>query len=322
MKQESEVGHMSKKVIVALGGNAIQTGNGATAEDQQKACFETGQQIVKLIEAGYQVIVSHGNGPQVGNILLQQAAANSDKLPAMPLDTCGAMSQGMIGYWLQNALDEILAEKGLNKHTVTIVTQTLVDKNDPAFKNPTKPIGSFYSKEEADALTSERGYVMAQDAGRGFRRVVPSPQPIDIVEKAAVQALVDNDFVVIAGGGGGIPVTQEGNKLVGVEAVIDKDLASEKMAELLDAEYFLVLTAVEQVAINFGKPEQKNLSEVTVAEMKQYIAEQHFAPGSMLPKVEAAISFVESKPGRVALITSLEKAAEALNGTAGTRITS
>ncbi len=312
---------MSKKVIVALGGNAIQTGNGATAEDQQQACFETSTQIVKLIDAGYQVIVSHGNGPQVGNILLQQAASNSEMLPAMPLDTCGAMSEGMIGYWLQNALDEVIAASGSSKKAVTIVTQSLVDKADPAFKNPTKPIGSFYTKEESDELIKTRGYVMIEDSGRGYRRVVPSPKPIDIIEKDAVKILVEQDFVVIAGGGGGIPVIKEGNKFVGVEAVIDKDLASEKMAELLDAEFFLVLTAVDYVAVNFGKPDQKRLEEVSVAEMKQYIEEKHFAPGSMLPKVEAAISFVESKPGRISIITSLENAVSALQGKSGTRIT-
>jgi carbamate kinase len=311
---------MNKKVIVALGGNAIQKGNGATAEDQQSACFETGQQIVKLIDAGYQVIVSHGNGPQVGNILLQQAASNSDKLPAMPLDTCGAMTQGMIGYWLQNALDELLENTGSTKRAVTIVTQTQVDKNDTAFQNPTKPIGSFYGEEEANELKATRGYVMVEDSGRGYRRVVPSPKPIDIVEKEAVKVLVDQGFLVIAGGGGGIPVVKEGQKYVGVEAVIDKDLASEKLAELLDVEFFVVLTAVENVAVNFGKPDQKNLGEVSVSEMKQYITEGHFAPGSMLPKVEAALAFVESKPGRTAIITSLEKAEDALKGITGTRI--
>ncbi len=311
---------MGKKVIVALGGNAIQTGNGATAEDQQKACFETSKQIVKLIEAGYKVVVSHGNGPQVGNILLQQAASQSDKLPAMPIDTCGAMTEGMIGYWLQNALDEVLATNGSDKKAATIVTQTVVDKADPAFQKPTKPIGSFYTKEEADELKSKRGYVMIEDAGRGFRRVVPSPKPIDIVEKGAISTLVESGVVVIAGGGGGIPVVVEGKKYVGVEAVIDKDLASEKLAELLDCECFIVLTAVDHVAINFGKPNQEELGEVTVADLQKYIGENQFAPGSMLPKVEAAIDFVTSRAGRTAIITSLENAANAVKGVSGTRI--
>ncbi|MDF2556560.1 MAG: arcC [Bacillales bacterium] len=312
---------MNKKVIVALGGNAIQRGNGATAKEQQDACFETGKQIVRLIEAGYQVIISHGNGPQVGNILLQQSAANSEKLPAMPLDTCVAMTQGMIGYWLQNSLDEILASSKIDKKAVTVITHTLVDQNDLAFHEPTKPVGPFYNAEEAREVHLSFGYAMVEDAGRGYRRVVPSPKPVDIMEKESIKTLVDKGFVVIAGGGGGIPVIKKGNKYVGVEAVIDKDLASEKMAELLDADYFVVLTAVENVAINFGKPEQKNLFKVSASEMKQYAKEGHFAPGSMLPKVEAAIAFVESKPGRISIITSLEEATEALSGFAGTRIT-
>lgn len=311
---------MSKKVMVALGGNAIQKGNCATASEQQKACFETGKQIVKIIKAGYQVIVSHGNGPQVGNILLQQSLADSNNLPAMPLDTCVAMTQGMIGYWLQKAIDENLAEHGISKKAVTILTHTLVNKDDKAFGNPSKPIGSFYSSEEAKELQSTQGYTLIDDAGRGYRRVVPSPKPIDIIEKEAIKILVDSDFIVIAGGGGGIPVVKSGNKYDGEEAVIDKDLASEKMAELLDVDYFLMLTAVENVAINYRKPEQKKLLKASPTEMKHYISEGHFAPGSMLPKVEAAITFVESKQGKISIITSLDKAIEALNGSAGTRI--
>lgn len=312
---------MGKKVLVALGGNAIQKENGATAEEQQKACFETGLQIVKLIKAGYQVIISHGNGPQVGNVLLQQTEVNMDKLPAMPLDTCVAMTQGMIGYWLQNALDEVFYSTGLNKNAVTIITHTVVDQSDIAFKNPTKPIGSFYSKEEAMKLQTSFGYYLVEDSGRGFRRVVPSPKPLDILEKDAIKVLVDRDFIVIAGGGGGIPVIKIGNKYCGVEAVIDKDLASEKLAILLEADYFMILTAVDNVAINYAKPGQKNLTNVSVDEMKKYASEGHFAPGSMLPKVEAATAFVESKPGRIAIITSLDKAIAALDGLAGTRIT-
>ena len=307
---------MGKKVIIALGGNAIQKGNGATAEEQQKACHASAQQIKKVIDAGFQVVISHGNGPQVGNILLQQAASNSDQLPAMPLDTCGAMTQGMIGYWLQNALNEVL---GTNK-AVTVVTHAEVDAKDTAFQKPTKPIGPFYSAKEAKELETTKGYVMVEDAGRGYRRVVPSPRPIGIVESEGIATLVRNGFVTIAGGGGGIPVVKKGSKYVGVEAVIDKDFASQKIAELLDAEYFVILTAVEHVAIHFGTDHQKQLTEVSVAEMKRYITEGHFAPGSMLPKVEAAIQFVESKPGRQAIITSLEKASEALRGMTGTRI--
>lgn len=313
---------MSKKIMVALGGNAIQTKNGATASEQQEACFNTGKHIVNLITAGWDVILSHGNGPQVGNILLQQTAMNSRELPAMPLDTCGAMSQGMIGYWLQNALDELLNEAGIKKRAVTIVSQTVVSSSDSAFSNPTKPIGSFYNKEEMETLRSQKGYKFVEDAGRGYRRVVASPAPIDIVEKLAVQKLLESGFVVIAGGGGGIPVCKKGSGYEGIEAVIDKDLASMKLAELLNVDCFLILTAVDHVAINFGQPNQEQLKGVTVSAMKQYINEGHFAPGSMLPKVQAAVSFVEANPNKVAIITSLTKATEAIAGKMGTKIIS
>ncbi|WP_042354475.1 carbamate kinase [Bacillus rubiinfantis] len=309
---------MAKKIVVALGGNAIQTGNGATAEDQKQACLNTAKQLVKLIQDGHKLIIAHGNGPQVGNIVLQQQMNQSDKLPAMPLDTCGAMSQGMIGYWLQNALYQVFAENGIDKNVVTLVTQVLVDENDPAFKNPTKPIGSFYTKEEADELSKSKGYTMKEDAGRGYRRVVPSPKPVDIIEKKAVTDLIESGNIVIASGGGGIPVSKENNKLVGVEAVIDKDFASEKLAELVDADALLVLTAVENVAINFGKPDQKNLTNLSVSDANKYIEEGQFAPGSMLPKVQAAIQFAESKKGRQAIITSLDHAYDAVNGKTGT----
>lgn len=313
---------MGKTIVVALGGNAIQTGNGATAEDQKQACLNTAKQLVKLIQDGHKLIIAHGNGPQVGNIVLQQQLNQSQKLPAMPLDTCGAMSQGMIGYWLQNAMYEVLHENGIDKNVVTLVTQVLVDKNDEAFKNPTKPIGSFYTKEEADKLIETKGYQMKEDAGRGFRRVVPSPKPIDIIEKKAIVDLIERDNIVIASGGGGIPVSLENNKLVGVEAVIDKDFASEKLAELVNADVLLILTAVENVAINFGKPNQENLTNLTIDKAKHYIEEGHFAPGSMLPKVEAAIQFAQSNENREAIITSLENAYEAVNGKTGTRIVS
>lgn len=311
---------MGKTIVVALGGNAIQEGNGATSSQQQEACYKTAVEIVKLIKAGNNVIVSHGNGPQVGNILLQQAASDSEELPAMPLDTCGAMSQGMIGYWLQNAMSQVLKENNICKNVVTLVTQTEVDKGDSAFKNPTKPIGTFYSKEIAEQLMTANNYQMVEDSGRGFRRVVASPKPVDIVEKDAICSLLNSGFVVIAGGGGGIPVLKEGNKYFGIEAVIDKDFASEKIAELICADYLLILTAVENVAVHFGMPQEEKLSEVSVQQMEKYIEEGHFAPGSMLPKVEASIEFVKSKEGRISIITSLEKAADAIEGITGTRI--
>ncbi len=311
---------MTKTIVVALGGNAIQTGNGATAEDQKNACYNTAKELVKLIKEGHKLIIAHGNGPQVGNIVLQQQMNQSDKLPAMPLDTCGAMSQGMIGYWLQNALYEVFHDEGIDYNAVTLVTQVLVDENDPAFDNPTKPIGSFYSQEEADELQKTKGYRMKEDAGRGYRRVVPSPRPIDIIEKKAIMDLIAAGNIVIAAGGGGIPVSKDNSKLIGIEAVIDKDFASEKLAELVEADAFLVLTAVENVAINFGKPEQQNLRNLSVEDAKKYIEEGHFAPGSMLPKVQAAIQFAESANGRKAYITSLEYAYDAISGKTGTVI--
>ena len=280
----------------------------------------TSEHIAKIINEGNQVIISHGNGPQVGRILLASETAK-DVTPAMPFDVCGAMSQGYIGYHIQQGLSKVLREKGVEKEVATIVTQVVVDQNDPKFQNPSKPIGSFYSEEEARKLEKESGYVMKEDAGRGWRRVVASPMPVEIVELDAVKCLVDNDFVVVTVGGGGIPVIREANgDLTGVAAVIDKDLASEKLAEDLDADVLLILTAVEKVSLNFNTPEQKDLDTFTVAEAKEYIEAGHFAPGSMLPKIEAAVMFVESKPGRKAIITSLEKAEEALSGKAGTTL--
>ena len=230
------------------------------------------------------------------------------------------MSQGYIGFHLQNAIREELLNRKMEVPVATVVTQVIVDKNDPAFSKPTKPIGAFYSKEEADKLIEEKGYSMVEDAGRGWRRVVASPLPVDVAEKETVKALVDHGHVVITVGGGGIPVYQEGNRLIGIPAVIDKDFASAKIAEILDADYLIILTAVEKVAINFGKPDVKWLEEITLSEVDQHIAEGHFAPGSMLPKVQAAVKFAKSKPGRKALITSLEKAKEGIEGRTGTVI--
>ena len=238
----------------------------------------------------------------------------------MPFPECGAMSQGYIGYHLQNAIGNELASRGMNKDVATVVTQVLVDEADPAFQHPTKPVGAFYDKETADRIAAEKGYTMVEDAGRGYRQVVPSPKPIDVIEKNTVKALVDNGTVVITVGGGGIPVVCRGGKLYGTPAVIDKDFASAKLAELLDADMLVILTAVEKVAINFGKPDQKGLDTLTPDEARKYIDEKQFAPGSMLPKVQAAMSFAESKPGRVALITLLEKAAEGIEGKTGTRV--
>ena len=310
-----------KKLVIALGGNALQAeGKPATAEAQLEVVEETAKYIADIIDEGYQVVVAHGNGPQVGRIVLQNEYATS-VTPALPFDVCGAMSQGYIGYHIQQGLTKVLRARGNKKEVVTVVTQVVVDKNDPKFQNPSKPIGPFYKEEEAKALAAEKGYVMKEDAGRGWRRVVASPMPVEIEELDAVKCLVDNGFITVTVGGGGIPVVRdEKGQLSGVAAVIDKDLASERLAEDLDADALVILTAVEKVSINFKKPDQKDLDTLTVAEAKQYIQEGHFAPGSMLPKIEAAVKFVESKPGRKAIITSLDKAVEALDGKAGTTL--
>lgn len=309
---------MKDKIVVALGGNAL----GNTPEEQIQAVRHTAKPIVDLIADGHEVIIAHGNGPQVGmiNLAMDVASKSSAATPEMPFPECGAMSQGYIGYHLQNAIREELLERDMQIPVATVVTQVIVDKNDSAFENPTKPVGAFYSKEEAEKLMTEKGFVMKEDAGRGYRRVVASPLPIDVAEKETIKTLVDNNQVVIAVGGGGIPVYAEGNKLIGIPAVIDKDFASAKLAEILDADYLIILTAVEQVAINFGKENEQWISTLTINEAEKYIEEGHFAPGSMLPKVKAAISFAESKEGRKALITSLEKASAGIAGQTGTRI--
>lgn len=310
-----------KKIVVALGGNALQAaGKPATAEAQLEVVLETAEHIANIIDKGYEVVVAHGNGPQVGRIVLASETAAS-VTPAMPFDVCGAMSQGYIGYHIQQGLSKVLKQHGNNAQVATVVTQVVVDKDDPKFQNPTKPIGAFYTEEEAKKLAAEKGYTMKEDAGRGWRRVVASPVPVEIVELDAVKCLVNNGFVVVSVGGGGIPVIRDENgDLVGTAAVIDKDLASEKLAEDLDADALVILTAVEKVSINYNKPNQKDLDTLTIDECKQYIAEGHFAPGSMLPKIEAAMKFVQSKPGRKSIITSLDKAVEALEGKAGTTV--
>lgn len=314
-----------KRIVIALGGNALQANpKDTTAEAQLITARQTSEAIVDLIQAGYEVIVAHGNGPQVGQIVAtyEAAAAVNEKNPVMPFPECGAMSQGYIGYHLQQVIREEMKRRGLNKEIATVITQVIVDKNDPGFKNPTKPVGSFFTEEQAKRLMAEKGYIMKEDANRGWRRVVASPIPQAIVEEPIVKTLIDAGHIVITVGGGGIPVVDKGNgELEGVAAVIDKDFASCKIAERLNADAVVILTAVEQVAINFGKPDQKNISRMTIEEAEDYIEKGHFAPGSMLPKVKAAINFVQSKDGRTAIITSLEKAREALNGTTGTIIT-
>ncbi len=310
-----------KRIVIALGGNALQeAGKPATAESQLEVVEKTSAYIADIIEAGYDVVIAHGNGPQVGRIVLQNESA-SHVTPAMPFDVCGAMSQGYIGYHIQQGLSKVLRQRGVDKQVVTVVTQVVVDKNDPKFQNPSKPIGPFYAKEEAEKIAAEKGYVMKEDAGRGYRRVVASPQPVEIVELDAVKALESAGFVVVTVGGGGIPVIRnDDGTLTGTAAVIDKDLASEKLAEDLDADALVILTAVENVSIHYKKPDQKDLTALTVADAKKYIAAGEFAPGSMLPKVEAAMKFAQSKSGRLCIITSLEKAVDALNGAAGTTV--
>ena len=306
-----------KKLVIALGGNAL----GNTPYEQLRLVQQTAKPIVDLIEAGNAVVIAHGNGPQVGMInLAMSTAANAKAIKSdMPFPECGAMSQGYIGYHLQNSIQNELAARGMHKSVATVVTQVLVDEADPAFSHPTKPIGAFYSKEEAEAIAAEKGYTMVEDAGRGYRQVVPSPKPIDVVEKDMVNTLIDAGHVVITVGGGGIPVVRKDGKLVGVPAVIDKDFASAKLAELVDADQLVILTAVDRVMIHYGKPEQKALECMTCAEAEQYIREGHFAPGSMLPKVQAAMSF--ARTGKEAIIASLENAAKALRGESGTVVT-
>ena len=309
-----------KKIVVALGGNAL----GSNLVEQMRSVTDAVKPIADLIEEGYEVVVTHGNGPQVGVIqdaMTLLSRENPEKHPHFPLSVCTAMSQGYIGYDIQNKLREELLDRGIKKDVTSVLTQVLVDPDDPAFQNPTKPIGPFLTKEEAEAKKALRNHVFIEDAGRGYRRVVASPEPKAIIEIDTIRTLADAGHIVIAVGGGGIPVTKaENNHLKGSPAVIDKDRASELLAEELDADFLIVLTAVENAMINYKKPDEKKLGDITVEEAKKYIAEGQFAPGSMLPKVEAAVKFAESKPGRVALITLLEKAKDGINGKTGTRI--
>ncbi|WP_044565928.1 carbamate kinase [Anaerococcus provencensis] len=309
---------MSKKrLVIALGGNAL----GNTPEEQLELVTKTAESIVDLSEE-YDLAIGHGNGPQVGmiNNAFEYAALNGAGTPAMPFPECGAMSQGYIGYHLQQSVRNELKKRGINKNVATVLTQVLVDEKDEAFKNPTKPIGSFMTKEEADQIAKEKGYTFVEDSGRGYRRVVASPIPKEIVELDVVNSLIENDNIVITVGGGGIPVIDKDDKLEGIPAVIDKDRSSALLAEELKADMLVILTAVDQVMINFGKENEEAIKEMTLEEAKKYIGEEQFAKGSMLPKVEACMEFVENTENGIALITSLEKAAEALKGQTGTII--
>ena len=308
---------MPKKIVIALGGNAL----GKNLPEQMAAVKQTAKAIVDLIEEGHQVVIAHGNGPQVGmiNIAMTTLSREDPTHPIAPMSVCTAMSQGYIGYDLQNSLREELLNRGMNKPVSTVLTQVEVDANDPAFQHPTKPIGTFMTEAEAEEMR-RRGNAVMEDAGRGWRRCVASPKPVSIIEIETIRTLADAGQVVIACGGGGIPVMREGNHLRGAGAVIDKDFASELLAEELDADSLIILTAVEKVAVNFGKPDQKWLDSMTPDEARQYEKEGQFAPGSMLPKVQAAVRFAESKPGRTALITLLEKARDGIAGKTGTAI--
>ena len=302
------------RYVISLGGNAL----GNNAKEQKELLKEVAKPIVDLISKWHEVIIVHGNGPQVGMINL---AFTNDNVPDMPFPECGAMSEGYIGFHIQNAIDNRLNELGIHRPVTTIVSQVVVDKNDPRFDNPTKPIGKFYSEAESKEIATKTGYIFKEDAGRGYRRVVPSPLPIDIVEKESIRALVENKHVVICAGGGGIPVIKnKDGSLTGVAAVIDKDFASAKVAELTHADYLVILTAVDNVCINFNKENQQSLGLVSPNELKQYIEEDHFAKGSMLPKVEACLKFLENKPDATAIIASLDNAALALEEKAGTII--
>lgn len=309
------------KVVIALGGNALQApGSAATAEAQLEVVKDTCEYLAEISCRGYEIAIAHGNGPQVGRILLASETAK-EVTPAMPFDVCGAMSQGYIGYHIQQGLKYALNKRNKNIPVVSLVTQVVVEKEDPAFSKPTKPIGPFYNEEEAKAIMEEKGYIMKEDAGRGWRRVVPSPIPRKIVELDSIRRLWESTIVITVGGGG-IPVVEKmDGTLEGVAAVIDKDLAAERLAEDVEADILMILTEVEQVCVNFGKPEQKSIAQMSLSEAARYVDEGHFAPGSMLPKVQAAMKFVQANPHKRAIITSLNKAVEALDGKSGTVVT-
>ncbi len=308
---------MKKRVVLALGGNALQKKGETTAEAQKQVAKQVGEMIAELA-SDYEIVVAHGNGPQVGNILIHEEAASTKEAPAMPLETAVAMSQGQIGYWLTQAINNAFAKKGKRKKVATVVSQVVVDKNDSAFKNPTKPIGQFYSEKEAKTLAKKNGWTVKEDAGRGWRRVVPSPKPVDIVEKKAISELMHDGVIVIAAGGGGIPVyrTKVLKRLKGVDAVIDKDYAAEKLAELVKADVFVSVTAVPNVYLNYGTSEQSAISKITAKEMDGLKKFGYFKAGSMLPKVEAVVAF--AKKGGTGIITDIKNLKNALVGKAGT----
>ena len=310
----------NRTIVVALGGNAILSSD-PSAKAQQEALVQTAAHLVKLIKNGDNLVITHGNGPQVGNLLLQHLAADSEKNPAFPLDSLVAMTEGSIGFWLQQALQNALLKEGIDKPVASVVTQVVVDKNDPAFVNLSKPIGPFYSEEEAKAEAERTGATFKEDSGRGWRKVVASPKPVSIKEIETIRTLIGAGQVVVAAGGGGIPVIEnEDGTLRGVEAVIDKDFASQKLAVDIKADYFIVLTGVDNVYVNYNKPDQAKLEKVSVAELEEYIKQDQFAPGSMLPKVEATIAFVKQFPEGKAVISSLENIEEVLTNEGGTVI--
>jgi len=310
---------MKKLAVVAIGGNAVnRPGEEATAENMLKNLSETAHFLVSMLDE-YDIVITHGNGPQVGNILVQQDLAKH-VIPPFPLDVNDAQTQGSLGYMIALTLGNELKKKNIDRQIAAVVTQIIVDKNDEGFKKPSKPVGPFYSKEEAERLHEEKGWIMKEDAGRGWRRVVPSPIPLDIVEKEVIKTLVEKDIIVIAAGGGGIPVVQENGTLKGVEAVIDKDRASALLAKEINADILIILTGVEKVAINFKKPDEKQLDHLTIEEAKKYLSEGQFPAGSMGPKIEAAIDFVSST-GKDCLITDMAVLDKALRGLTGTRVT-
>ncbi len=303
---------MEKLVVIALGGNALQvSGEDPTYENQRKNVEVATEKIVELVENGYKVVITHGNGPQVGRMLIQQAKAESEETPSFPFDAVDAMSQATIGYQIEQVLQNAFRKRGIKKNVTTVLTQVVVDENDPAFTNPTKPIGPFYNEQQAKALQAESGYTFKPDSDRGFRRVVASPEPSKIVELSAINALINNDDIVVCCGGGGIPVFETEAGYTGTAAVIDKDKATNLLAKELNAEYLVILTAVREAAINYGQENQQSLNKVSTESMLKYAHEGHFAPGSMLPKVEATINFANTT-GNKAIITTLEAVYEAI----------
>lgn len=313
---------MNKKLaVVAIGGNAVnRPGESPTAENMIKAVRTTASYLADMVQMGYSLIVTHGNGPQVGNILIQQDLAK-DTIPPFPMDLCGSMTQGYLGYMIAQELHNIFIERKIKKEVCTVVSQVVVDENDDGFKNPSKPVGPFYSAEYANKMHTEKGWTVKEDSGRGWRKVVPSPIPEDVIEKDAIKNLIEKDYIVVAAGGGGIPVVRQSNGMLkGVEAVIDKDRASALLAGIMNADELIILTAVEKVCLNYNKPDQKELDTLTLAQAQEYISQGHFAKGSMLPKIQACVDFVRNT-GKPALITDMEKLKAALAGKTGTKIT-